>query len=107
MDLILLKSILEEIHSLNEQVRNQRQDLKLKPFQPHKQQPYRKLERRAVRELGTKRRRNKAAYNAAQRDRYKKSRTGVKSDGKKGTVKKRKVLGSILGVRKPLRTVIR
>jgi len=103
-----LQSILEDLSVISEAVRNQRQDLRHKGLQPHKQHPHRKFERRATREAGTKRRVQRSGYNAGQRDRYKHSRTGVKADGKKGKIKpRRKALGSVLNPRKPLRTRIR
>jgi len=89
--------LLADLMVIHEALRNQRQDLNLKSPGSGKQQPYRRLERRALRDAGTKRRLNPAGYNAKQRDRHKRSKSGTKADGTTNKIQApRQVAGKVM-----------
>jgi len=95
-----LEDVVEDLLSVLEALRNQRQDTRPKRWEPQKAHVHTKIERRAKRGIGTSRKKNPTEYNRRQRERYSNSRTGKKADGKKGVIKpRRKVLGQILNPR--------
>jgi hypothetical protein len=104
MDLLTLEDAAAELLSILEALRNQRQDLRPKRWEPQKDHIYDKGMRRVKRGIGTKRKTNPTEYNRRQRERYHSSRTGTKVDGKKGVIPpKRKVLGQVLNPKQTLR----
>ena len=104
MDQLTLDHAVSELALILEALRNQRQDLHVKRWQPQKDHTHAKVERRAKRGIGTKRKANPTEYNRRQRERYHSSRTAVKADGKKGVITpRRKVLGQILNPKTSLR----
>ena len=103
-----LDDLIESLREIEEAVAGQRQNLAPKRWQPHKQNVYRKVERRATRDAGSKRNLNRAGYNAGQRDRDRHKKSGQKQDGTRNTIApRRKLLGSVINPRKSNRTRLR